>query len=90
MSDERAGGAIATQSTAFEQPARPGTAPATPSAPPALRKPRAKKQTRLRAARVLLTQVVLVAPVGDDRTATLLIAFALPVITVAGLQIAVE
>jgi NitT/TauT family transport system permease protein len=60
MSDERPGGAVASQTMAFEQPARAGSTPATPTPQPELRKPRAKRQTRARAARVLLTQLVLV------------------------------
>lgn len=61
MSDERAGGAIASQATASEPPARTGIGPATRTPQPELRKPRAKQKTRARAVRVLLTQLVLVA-----------------------------
>jgi NitT/TauT family transport system permease protein len=59
MSDERPG-TIVSQATAFDQPARDGSALATPTPQPEMRKPRAKEQTRARAARVLLTQLVLV------------------------------
>jgi NitT/TauT family transport system permease protein len=60
MSDERPGGVIVSQATAFDQRARAGGAAATPTPQPEMRKPRAKKQTRVRAARILLTQLVLV------------------------------
>jgi NitT/TauT family transport system permease protein len=61
MSDERAGAAMARQPTAFEQPAQTSSAAAIPAAQPEVRRPRAKKQARVRAVRVLLTQVMLVA-----------------------------
>lgn len=61
MSDEQAGEAVASQGTNFDRvPADRGTT-AGPTIQPETRKLRAKKQTRARTARVLLTQLVLVA-----------------------------
>jgi len=60
MSDQRPGGVIVSQGTAFDERARAGSAPVTPIPQQEMRKPRAKKQTRARAARILLTQLVLV------------------------------
>lgn len=61
MSDEQAGGTVASQGTNFDRvPADRGTT-AKPTIQPETRKPRAKNQSRARGARVLLTQLVLVA-----------------------------
>jgi NitT/TauT family transport system permease protein len=60
MSDQRPGGVIVNQGTAFDERARSRSAPVTPIPQQEMRKPRAKKQTRARAARILLTQLVLV------------------------------